>query len=172
MTADNALKQYTSNDTFLRTLNLDGSDASAKREEIAEYFNFTFDRYESLFETLKSDKAFYEKSIPLRHPLMFYFGHTATFFVNKMLLAGLIDKRVDPVFESMFAVGVDEMSWDDLNEDHYDWPTVEEVKAYRQKVKVMINKVIRQAPLKLPINWENPWWSIIMGIEHEQIHLE
>jgi len=89
-----------------------------------------------------------------------------------MLLAGLIDKRIDPKFESMFAVGVDEMSWDDLNEDHYDWPAVEEVKAYRKKVQAMVNKVIRQAPLKLPIDWENPWWSIMMGIEHEQIHLE
>jgi 5-histidylcysteine sulfoxide synthase/putative 4-mercaptohistidine N1-methyltranferase len=32
--------------------------------------------------------------------------------------------------------------------------------------------VIQKSPLKLPINWENPWWAIIMGIEHEQIHLE
>jgi 5-histidylcysteine sulfoxide synthase/putative 4-mercaptohistidine N1-methyltranferase len=36
----------------------------------------------------------------------------------------------------------------------------------------MINRVIQKAPLKLPIDWENPWWAIVMGIEHEQIHLE
>jgi len=29
--------------------------------------------------------------------------------------------------ESMLAIGVDEMSWDDLNEKHYDWPSVESV---------------------------------------------
>lgn len=173
MTAENVLKKHaSSNCDYLRTPSLDGKDTSAKRQEIADYFNFTFDRYESLFETLKSDQAYYQKSIPLRHPLMFYFGHTATFFVNKMLLSGLIDKRINPKFESMFAVGVDEMSWDDLNDEHYDWPTVEEVKAYRQQVKAMINKVIQKAPLKLPIDWNNPWWAILMGIEHEQIHLE
>lgn len=173
MTADNALKKHASSTmNNLRSPELDGSDAAAKRQEIAEYFNFTFERYESLFETLKTDQGYYQKSIPLRHPLIFYFGHTATFFVNKMLLAGLIDKRINPSFESMFAVGVDEMSWDDLNEAHYEWPAVEEVKAYRQQVKAMINKVIKKAPLKLPINWDNPWWAIIMGIEHEQIHLE
>jgi 5-histidylcysteine sulfoxide synthase/putative 4-mercaptohistidine N1-methyltranferase len=72
----------------------------------------------------------------------------------------------------MFAVGVDEMSWDDLNEDHYDWPSVEEVTAYRQQVKAVVNKIIQKSPLKLPIDWENPWWAILMGIEHEQIHLE
>lgn len=173
MTAENALKKYASMESsYLRTPLLDGGNAADKRQEIADYFNFTFERYESLFDTLIDDQAYFQKSIPLRHPLIFYFGHTATFFVNKMLLAGLIDKRIDPKFESMFAVGVDEMSWDDLNEDHYDWPAVEEVKAYRKKVQAMVNKVIRQAPLKLPIDWENPWWSIMMGIEHEQIHLE
>ncbi|KGM07216.1 hypothetical protein LP43_0825 [Methylophaga thiooxydans] len=173
MTAENALKKHASgNALYLRTPILDGKDSTAKRQEIADYFNFTFERYESLFEVLKSDEGFYQKSIPLRHPLIFYFGHTATFFVNKMLLAGLIDKRINPKFESMFAVGVDEMSWDDLNDEHYDWPAVEEVKAYRQQVKTMINKVIQKAPLKLPIDWDNPWWAILMGIEHEQIHLE
>lgn len=173
MTAENALKKTASGNTnYLRTPQLDGKDAAAKRQQISEYFNFTFERYESLFETLKSDQGFYQKSTPLRHPLIFYFGHTATFFVNKMLLAGLIDKRINPEFESMFAVGVDEMSWDDLDDAHYDWPAVEEVKAYRQQVKATINKVIQKAPLKLPIDWDNPWWAILMGIEHEHIHLE
>ena len=173
MTAESALKKYASMESsYLRTPVLDEGNPAEKRQEIADYFNFTFERYESLFATLSDDQAYFQKSIPLRHPLIFYFGHTATFFVNKMLLAGLIDKRIDPKFESMFAVGVDEMSWDDLNDDHYDWPAVEEVKAYRKKVQAMVNKVIRQAPLKLPIDWENPWWSIMMGIEHEQIHLE
>lgn len=35
----------------------------------------------------------------------------------------------------MLAVGVDEMSWDDLNENHYDWPSVAAVTSYREKVK-------------------------------------
>ncbi|MTI63281.1 5-histidylcysteine sulfoxide synthase [Methylophaga sp.] len=173
MTAESTLKKSAITEQhFLRTPLLNGDDPAAKRREIANYFNFTFERYESLFDTLRSDEAFYRKSIPLRHPLIFYYGHTATFFVNKMLLAGLIDKRINPRFESMFAVGVDEMSWDDLNDEHYQWPAVEEVTAYRQQVKAMINRVILKAPLKLPIDWENPWWAIVMGIEHEQIHLE
>ena len=27
-------------------------------------------------------------------------------------------------------------------------------------------------PLELPIGWESPAWVILMGIEHERIHLE
>lgn len=157
---------------FLRTPSLTGSDVSAKRKEISAYFNATFERYESLFETLSSDQAFYQKPIPLRHPLIFYYGHTATFFINKLILSGLIDTRINPKFESMFAIGVDEMSWDDLNDEHYEWPKVAEVKAYRQELKQRINDLIDTAPLTLPIDWHNPWWTIMMGIEHEQIHIE
>ncbi|HET8808222.1 MAG TPA: hypothetical protein VFM76_07580, partial [Methylophaga sp.] len=50
----------------LRTPRLDGDDVAAKRREIADYFNANFDRYESLFETLKDDSGYYQKSIPLR----------------------------------------------------------------------------------------------------------
>lgn len=56
----------------------------------------------------------------------------------------------------MFAVGVDEMSWDDLNDAHYDWPSVSEVKAYRQQVRNLVNQLILESPLTLPINWQNP----------------
>jgi len=157
---------------YLRTPLLNGEDVEAKRQEIADYFNATFERYESLFETLADDRAYYKKPISLRHPLIFYYGHTATFFINKLLLAGLITERINPQFESMFAIGVDEMSWDDLNEMHYDWPAVEKVKAYRQQVRQAINTLIETVPLSLPINWQHPWWTIMMGVEHEQIHIE
>ncbi|MFW5450701.1 MAG: 5-histidylcysteine sulfoxide synthase [Methylophagaceae bacterium] len=161
-----------SSSQYLRTPLLTGDNSEAKRKEIAAYFNATFERYESLFETLVGDRGYYQKSIPLRHPLIFYYGHTATFFINKLILSGLINQRVNPKFESMFAIGVDEMSWDDLDESNYEWPTVAEVKAYRQQVKHVINELICNAPLTLPIDWQSPWWTVIMGIEHEQIHIE
>ncbi len=157
---------------YLRTPSLAGDDIEIKRQEIANYFNATFDHYESLFKTLRSDESYYQQPIPLRHPLIFYYGHTATFFINKLLLSGLINERVNPQFESMFAIGVDEMGWDDLNPIHYEWPSVVEVKAYRQQVKQLINRLISDAPLTLPIEWNHPWWTIMMGIEHEQIHIE
>lgn len=157
---------------FSRSPCLAGDDPEAKRHEIREYFNATWDRYERLFEVLTSDAAYYEKPIALRHPLIFYFGHTATFFINKMVLAGLVHERINPRFESIFAIGVDEMSWDDLDETHYDWPAVDAVRAYRDRARAAIDRVIATAPLTLPIGWDNPWWSILMGIEHERIHIE
>lgn len=157
---------------FPRTPDLAQTDIAALRQALKTYFTATFDRYESLFETLATDAAWYEKAISLRHPLIFYYGHTATFFINKLLLTRLIDQRLDARMESIFAVGVDEMSWDDLNEAHYDWPTPAEVKTYRDRVRALVVELMETAPLTSPINWENPWWAIIMGVEHERIHLE
>lgn len=158
--------------SMLRTPRLDYADANKQRKLLRAYFINTFDEYTRLFDALSCDEAFYKKPISLRHPLIFYFGHTATFFVNKMLLARLLDKRLDERLESIFAVGVDEMSWDDLDEANYSWPSVEEVREYRAKLRATVLDVIDHAPLNTPIHWQHPWWSIIMGVEHERIHLE
>ena len=155
-----------------RTPELKGGTQADKRTEIASYFINTFDTYTSLFDCLVDDNAFYQKSIALRHPLIFYFGHTATFFINKLLLAKLIPERIDAHMESIFAIGVDEMSWDDLDDKNYDWPSVPEVRQYRAKVRAKVLNLINTQALSLPIDWESPWWPIVMGIEHERIHLE
>ena len=81
---------------FPRSPLLTGSDSEQKRAEILRYFHATFDRYEQLFEVLTCDEAYYRKPIALRHPLIFYLGHTATFFINKLLLAGVIDRLYSP----------------------------------------------------------------------------
>jgi len=155
-----------------RTIILNEGDAAAKREEIRRYFHATFSLDEQLYDTLASEDAFYLRPEPLRHPLIFYLGHTAAFYINKLIVARIANDRINPRFESMFAVGVDEMSWDDLNAAHYDWPTVGEVKAYRDTVRALVDETIRTLPLAMPIDWDNPFWVIQMGIEHQRIHLE
>ena len=155
-----------------RTTILNQGDASSKREEIRQYFHATYSLDEQLYETLASENAFYLRPEPLRHPLIFYLGHTAAFYINKLIVAKITNQRINPRFESMFAVGVDEMSWDDLNAAHYEWPTLAEVKAYRDTVRSIVDEAIRAMALTMPINWDNPFWVILMGIEHQRIHLE
>ena len=155
-----------------RTPILNSGDPEQKRQEIRAYFHATWALDEKLYDTLRHDAAFTLRADRLRHPLIFYFGHTATFFINKLIIAQVIEQRINPKYESMFAVGVDEMSWDDLDARHYDWPTRREVKAYRDHAREVIDHLIQTLPLTLPIAWESPWWAIIMGIEHERIHIE
>ncbi|HHO42831.1 MAG TPA: 5-histidylcysteine sulfoxide synthase [Epsilonproteobacteria bacterium] len=156
----------------MKTIELNGVSPEKKKDEIRSYFEHTYRLYESLFELIVDKQGFYQKADPLRHPLIFYFGHTAVFFINKLKLAKLIDNGADPVIESICAIGVDEMSWDDLDEANYDWPTIESVKEYRQKVFDIVVSLIDRLPLDLPITWDSPWWVILMGIEHENIHIE
>ncbi len=155
-----------------RTTVLNEGTVDAKREEILHYFHQSFSLYESLFECLADDEAYYRRASPLRHPLIFYFGHTAVFYINKLNVANLINERIDPSLESSLAIGVDEMSWDDLNDKSYDWPTPATVKAYRDKTRKLVDQFIRTCDLTLPIQWNDPMWIIMMGIEHERIHLE
>ena len=156
----------------LKTTLLNQGSSEEKRQEILEYFHKSFDLYESLFECLANDDAYTRRANPLRHPLIFYYGHTAVFFINKLNVAKFIDERIDPALESSLAIGVDEMSWDDLNENHYEWPTPATVKAYRDRTREIVDKFIRTCDVSMPIGWQDPLWIIMMGIEHERIHLE
>ena len=151
---------------------LTGDDSEAKRREIRTYFRHCFKRYESLFTIIAEEEAWFIDPDPLRHPMIFYYGHTAAFFINKLKISKLIDRRIDAELESIFAVGVDEMSWDDLNGKHYSWPGLAHTQQYREKVYTLISGLIDTLPLTLPIAQDSPWWIILMGIEHENIHLE
>ena len=153
-------------------ITLNGDDVVKKREEIREYFHNTFNLFEKVFEVLKSDEVFYRKSEPTRHPMIFYFGHTATFFINKLINMKIINQRINPDYESIFAVGVDEMSWDDVNSENYNWPSVSDTRAYRDSVREVVDGLITTLPLTLPIQQDSPMWIILMGIEHERIHIE
>ncbi|WP_206483462.1 5-histidylcysteine sulfoxide synthase [Thalassotalea sp. G2M2-11] len=151
---------------------LTGTCSEEKRAQLKQYFINTWQTYESLFNLINNDQAYFLRPEPLRHPLIFYFGHTATFYINKLILGKFTPKRINQAIEAICAVGVDEMSWDDLDSRHYDWPSVEQVRAYRQQVFALVIELIEQMPLTLPIQQDSLAWVILMGCEHERIHLE
>lgn len=148
------------------------------REDVLNYFDNSWTLTEVLFSSLKSEQAF---RIPpyhqLRHPLIFYYGHPAVLYLNKLRVAGLVQNPIDLYLEKVLEVGVDEMSWDDLSKNEMDWPSVKAVRDYRRKVYSVISSFIKTTPLlDKPlgkINYLNsPLWALFMGFEHEKIHLE
>lgn len=153
-------------------ITLHGESIEAKRSQIKSYFRDTFLLFERVFELLGDESVFYKRSEPTRHAMIFYFGHTATFYINKLILMQLIDKRINPHFEALFAVGVDEMEWDDLESKNYAWPKVSEVREYRRAVQALVESFIDSLDFTLPIQESGPMWIILMGIEHEKIHIE
>jgi 5-histidylcysteine sulfoxide synthase len=68
--------------------------------------------------------------------------------------------------------GVDEMSWDDLGKNEMEWPDVRRVTEYRRTIYGIVKDVILNGEWSFPIRLNDPAWAIVMGFEHERIHLE
>lgn len=150
-------------------------DLGKGRDAMLAYFENTWGLTEQLFSALASDEAFYIRPYhKTRHPLIFYYAHPVCFYVNKLLVSGLIEKPVNQEFELLFETGVDEMNWDDLHEGADDvWPELSAVREYRQQVYELVKDIIQNHPdLDGPISQSAFGWALAMGFEHERIHLE
>ncbi|MCB1671890.1 MAG: 5-histidylcysteine sulfoxide synthase [Gammaproteobacteria bacterium] len=148
---------------------------NAGREAILDYFRNTWSLTELLFSSLTSRQAFFLRPYhKTRHPLVFYYAHPVCFYVNKLLVSGLIAEPVNQDFELLFETGVDEMNWDDLHEGADDiWPDLEEVIQYRNTVYRLVENLIETHPcFDQPITMDSQGWALVMAFEHERIHLE
>jgi len=79
-----------------RTTILNAGSPEAKRQEIRDYSHQTFTLDETFYDTLAGDDAFYLRAEPLRHPLIFYLGHTGVFYINKLTVANITHQRINP----------------------------------------------------------------------------
>lgn len=107
---------------------------------------------------------------PLRNPLIFYLGHTAAFYLNKLVAAGVLARGVDERLERLFARGVDPATADEL--EARAWPALDRVWAWRADVFELVNGVIERLPIRLPVTDRDPVWALLMGVEHARIHFE
>ncbi len=150
--------------------------STCSRADILDYFNNSWTLTEHLFQSLKVEEAY--KRPPyhqLRHPLIFYYGHPAVLYLNKIRIAGFRKDPVNLYLEKVLETGVDEMSWDDMAKNEMDWPSVKAVHAYRKEVYTIVADLIKHHPdLEKPGTFlkNSPWWSLWMGMEHEKIHFE
>ena len=147
------------------------------RQDVLDYFNNSWTLTEVLFSALKVSTAYIRPPYhQLRHPMIFYYGHPAVLYLNKMRIAGLIKEPVNLYLEKVLETGVDEMSWDDMSKNEMAWPSVKAVHGYRKEVYNKIIDVIKNHPdLDKPGAGklkDSPWWSLWMGMEHEKIHFE
>lgn len=141
------------------------------KEALKTYFLQTWELYEMLFSSIISPQTLYLSPDPLRNPLIFYWGHTAAFYINKLKMAGLIDEGINARYEQLFAVGVDPDRPENLDKIDL-WPPLEDVNTYRKKVYDVVLSVIDQFPDGTVIDADSPWWSLMMGLEHDRIHFE
>ncbi|NET76600.1 MULTISPECIES: 5-histidylcysteine sulfoxide synthase [Okeania] len=154
---------------------LDNSNTNNKlRQDILDYFNNAWQLEDILMNSLVGEETFYSNPDPLRNPLIFYLGHSAVFYINKLIRVELLEKRLNPNYEILFELGVDPEIPEELDQAiaHINWPKLEDVWQYREKVYQIILDLIEKTPLNLPIHQNHPLWALMMGIEHQRIHIE
>ena len=144
------------------------------RQYILEYFKNAWEIEDLLMHSLVGEETFYSKPDPLRNPLIFYLGHTAVFYINKLVFVGLLEKPINFNYERLFELGVDPKKSEELDQAiaHINWPQLEDVWQYRKKVYQSVISLIEKTPLNLPIHQDHPLWALMMGIEHQRIHIE
>ncbi|NEQ41605.1 MAG: 5-histidylcysteine sulfoxide synthase, partial [Okeania sp. SIO3I5] len=77
------------------------------RKDILEYFKNAWQLEEILMNSLVAEETFYFNPDPLRNPLIFYLGHSAVFYINKLIHVELLEKRINSNYEILFELGVD-----------------------------------------------------------------
>ncbi|WP_013325423.1 5-histidylcysteine sulfoxide synthase [Gloeothece verrucosa] len=147
---------------------------TCSRESLLNYFKNAWELEDILMKSIIDEETFYVNPDALRNPLIFYLGHSAVFYINKLIRVNLLEKRLNPDYEILFEVGVDPETPDELKAAiiNIKWPQVAEVWQYRQAAYQTLVEVIKNAPLNHPITPDHPLWALMMGIEHQRIHFE
>ena len=130
-------------------------------------------RTQALFELLEPD-TYYEKPIPLRHPVVFYEGHIPAFSVNCFLKKGLGHAGLDGDLEVLFARGIDPR--DQLaaaSSAVGAWPDRETVHRYAREADRVILDVLESGTVE---GAQNPvlyrGQGVFTMLEHEVMHQE
>lgn len=143
------------------------------RDQWQQYFHNTWELETWLLATIVGPDPWYQQPDPLRNPLIFYRGHCASFYINKLHQVGLVEP-VEPALEALFALGVDPRTPAELQTTltGIPWPSLAAVDDYRQRVHEVVLGAIDRAPWSHPITPDDPLWALVMGLEHSRVHLE
>src|SRR5882724_1901753 len=104
--------------------------STVARGALASRFSTVRARTEQYFGFLK-DETFFERPLPLRHPIVFYRGHLVAFAVNTLLKKALGRPGVRGDFEILFERGIDPSDRDAAERVSISsWPPRSEIEEY------------------------------------------
>ncbi|GBF79446.1 5-histidylcysteine sulfoxide synthase [Aphanothece sacrum] len=147
---------------------------NCSKETILNYFENAWKLEDILMQSIIEEKTFYVNPDDLRNPLIFYLGHCPAFYINKLFQVNLLEKSLNSNYEILFGFGVDPETPDELKAAIADikWPEVSQVWEYRNQAYQIILEFIKNALFTFPIRQNDPLWALIMGMEHQRIHIE
>lgn len=115
---------------------------------------------DALFGLVRPE-AFYERPVPERHRIIFYFGHLEAFDWNLMSQAAMVPS-FSPEFDQLFAFGIDPKPGQCQQDERSDWPAIAEVRAYNHQVRQVLNDILNQTSEQL----------LSVALEHRLMHAE
>jgi ergothioneine biosynthesis protein EgtB len=100
-------------------------------------------RSEELFGIVRPE-ALYDRPVPERHRIIFYLGHLEAFDWN-LLRESLDLSSFDPSFDNLFAFGIDPVDGGLPTDQPGDWPSIERVRDYGNRLREQLDAAIRTA---------------------------
>ena len=130
-------------------------------------------RTRELFALLEPG-AYYERPIPLRHPVVFYDGHVPAFAVNAFLKKGLGHPGLDAGLETLFARGIDPADRAAASAAAVaGWPPREAVRRYGERADEAVLDALESGPLDGDANPVlRRGQGVFTMLEHEEMHQE
>lgn len=124
---------------------------------------------DALFQLVRPE-AMYDRPIPERHRIAFYVGHLEVFDWN--LLSGPCGlTSFHPEFDRLFAFGIDPVEGELPSDGPQDWPPLDAIKAYCNRIRQALDDVLASAPL--PEEGDGSFFNLLnIAIEHRLMHAE
>jgi formylglycine-generating enzyme required for sulfatase activity len=147
--------------------------AALDREHLLNWYRRNREQTARLF-ALVHDDAFYDRPIPLRHPIAFYEGHIPAFSLLTLVVRALGEGSSNAAFERLFERGIDPASLTEARgHDRSDWPPRAAVAEFAALCDQRVERALREAPI------DDPASPLLRGaqaaytiLEHENMHQE
>lgn len=128
-------------------------------------------RTDDLFAIVKRD-SLYERPIPERHRIIFYIGHLEAFDWNLLSERAFGLKAFQPELDRLFAFGIDPVGGGLPDDQASDWPRVDEVKSYADRIRQILDQKIASG-IESTQETEFPLQQLLhVAIEHRLMHAE
>src|SRR5271165_6713747 len=128
---------------------------------------------DQLFRIVRED-SLYERPIPERHRIVFYLGHLEAFDWNLFREHLFSAKSFSPAFDQLFAFGIDPVDGGLPTDRPEDWPSLLEVRNYKQALRQAIDDAFDAGNFPGLTNADNVSAETLLqvAIEHRQMHAE
>jgi gamma-glutamyl hercynylcysteine S-oxide synthase len=131
-------------------------------------------RSDALFSVVRAD-SLYERPIAERHRIIFYVGHLEAFDWNLLHdnIFGL--KSFHPEFDRLFAFGIDPVSGGLPSDQPSDWPSLDAVHDYVNRVRAALDEKLADAALESHSQTRDDFPAdtlLNVAVEHRLMHVE